>query len=193
MSSDDDTTGEEVLEQPDADDMVEVDYDSIPSTDAQIMSSIHELMLSSAHSTNKELPNASVDVLNANPEEDFPAYKARMKDLLEQLLLKLEEDVDYQKNLEAQIEDLEQDMKSRDMDVGKMIFHNNDSALPHLLDIHAERITRQAKQAIEECKQQASEMADEMMNKMHTEIEKSNGYKQVILHLQKENAKLKVQ
>jgi hypothetical protein len=142
MSSDDDTTGEEVLEQPDVDDMVEVDYDSIPSTDAQIMSSIHELMLSSAHSTNKELPNASVDVLNANPEEDFPAYKARMKDLLEQLLLKLEEDVDYQKNLEAQIEDLEQDMKSRDMDVGKMMFHNNEFCTASLVGMCMQSASR---------------------------------------------------
>ena len=134
----------------------EEDYDSIPSTDAQIMSSIQDLMSKKSK----------------DEEEDFATYKARMKDLLEQLLLKLEEDVDYQKNLELQIEDLERDLKAKDYDI--------------------ERLSRQAKDAIDDCKSQANEMAQEMISKLNLEMERNAQYKSLLIQLQSENFRLKV-
>lgn len=133
----------------------EEDYDSIPSTDAQIMSSIQDLMSKKSK----------------DEEEDFATYKARMKDLLEQLLLKLEEDVDYQKNLELQIEDLERDLKAKDYDI--------------------ERLSRQAKDAIDDCKSQANEMAQEMISKLNLEMERNAQYKSLLIQLQSENFRLK--
>jgi predicted nucleotidyltransferase len=55
-----------------------------------------------------------------------------------------------------------------------------------------ERLTRQAKHAIEECKQQAQDMAEDMMTKISMEMNKNSNYKHLILHLQRENARLLV-
>ena len=140
----------------DVDDDEEIDYDSIPSTNAQIVTSIQSLM-----STDK-----------VDEEEDFASYKARMKELLEQLLLKLEEDVDYQKNLEMQIDDLERDLRTKD----KVI----------------EKLAHQAKEAIDNCKLQTEEMADEMLAKLAGEVDSRSALEKLVLRLEAENARLRV-
>lgn len=65
-------------------------------------------------STNNDLIISALSDFVENKElsdedEDLPTFRAKMKTLLEQLMFKLEEDVDYQKSLEQQIEDLEKD------------------------------------------------------------------------------------
>jgi hypothetical protein len=48
-----------------------------------------------------------------------------MKVLLEQLMLKLEEDVDYQKNLEAQIDELEKELMMKDNLIESLSSHSH--------------------------------------------------------------------
>lgn len=50
----------------------------------------------------------------SNEEDDLVTYKCKTKALLEQLLIKLEEDVEEKRLLEEQIELLENDLKSKD-------------------------------------------------------------------------------
>lgn len=105
-------------------------------------------------------------------DEDLPTYKAKMKVLLEQLMLKLEEDVDYQKNLEQQIEDLEKELSLRDAMI--------------------DRLSRQARDSIEDCKAKTEDLADEMMVKLKSEKMRRATLENVVIRMRNEITKLQV-
>ena len=123
---------------------------------------------------NTEIINALSNFVyeEGNNEEDLISYKFKMKGLLEQLMLKLEEDVDYQKNLESQIDEYEKEIIEKD----------------NLI----QRLTIQSKDSIETCKIQTEDLADEMMNKIKNERKRRNILEKMILRLQNENAKIQV-
>lgn len=104
-----------------------------------------------------------------NADEDLPSYKAKMKVLLEQLMLKLEEDVDYQRNLEVQIDDLEKEVARKDF----------------LLD----QLRLQVKDATESNKVQMESFADDLMEKVKIERSRRHGLEKIILRLQNEVSK----
>jgi hypothetical protein len=111
---------------------------------------------------------------NANTEnEDLPTYKAKMKVLLEQLMLKLEEDVDYQKNLESQIDELEKELIMKDNLIESLSSHHNKESLSS----HAHA---------------ADELAEELMIKLNHEKQKRVALEKIVLRLQNEKAKLEV-
>lgn len=105
-------------------------------------------------------------------DDDFPSYKAKTKKLLEHLLSKLEEDVDYQRSLESQIEDLEISVMVKDRDM--------------------QRLSEQAREAIDDCKLQAEEMSEDMLGKIATEVNQRISVERLLVRLQLENSKLKV-
>lgn len=104
---------------------------------------------------------------------DYNGYKVKTKQLLEQLLVKLEEDVDYQHHLEVQIETLENSVATKDASM--------------------KRLSQQAIEAIEDCKLQAEEMATEMMTKIASEVGRRKKVEKVVMTLQRENVRLKGQ
>jgi hypothetical protein len=109
---------------------------------------------------------------NGSHDEDLPTYKAKMKILLEQLMIKLEEDVDYQKNLEHQIDEFEKELNEKNLII--------------------EKLTKQANDSIEECKAQTDELADTMMIKIKTERERRKALEKVVVRIQNDNARLEV-
>ncbi len=135
----------------------EYDEYDVPSANHQIMSSIQELY------SDKDF---------GKDGEDFVSFKNRTKGLLAQLLRKLEEDVDYQHNLEQQIDDLDRDGKIREHDI--------------------ERISRQAREAIEDCKAQAEDMAEDMLSKMASEVDRRCSLERLVVRLQADNSRLQV-
>ena len=76
-------------------------------------------------------------------EGDFGAFKYKVKVLLDNLLVKFDQDVHYQRDLEEQIDNLEVENMGKDKCI--------------------KRLSRDAKEAIYECRSEADEMADKMM------------------------------
>jgi hypothetical protein len=84
--------------------------------------------------TNQLIISALSDLVN-NPAEaeedtikDLATYKIKMKILLEQLMLKLEEDVEYQKNLEQQIDELERESGAKDLLIEQLTLSQKSSS-----------------------------------------------------------------
>lgn len=75
---------------------------------------------------------------------DYGAYRHKVKVLLENLVLKFDQDIDYQRDLEERIETLEIENMGKD----------------HCI----KRLSTDAKEAIDECKCEADEMAEKMMS-----------------------------
>lgn len=77
-------------------------------------------------------------------DEDITTYKYNVKALLENLIMKYDQDVEYQRDLEEQVDNLEVE----NIDQDKCIT----------------RLSRDAKNAIDECKCGANDMAEKMMS-----------------------------
>ena len=86
-----------------------------------------------------------MEVISSSSQQDgdFNAYRHRVKILLESLVVKFDQDIDYQRDLEEQIDSLEVENMGKDNCI--------------------KRLSRDAKEAIDECKSKADEMADKMM------------------------------
>lgn len=76
------------------------------------------------HSTDGHIVDALTNLIQlegVSKEEDFQTYRQTTKKLLEQLLLKLEENVEYESNLESQIQSLESELEQLHTDSDKKI------------------------------------------------------------------------
>ena len=104
--------------------------------------------------------------------EDFATYKINTRKLFEQLLLKLEENSDHIYSLEHRVKFLEQECEDKDMDI--------------------ERLTLSMQDAVNECRQDAEEMVNELMGKVSMEVNQRHEVEGLLRRLQSENAKLKV-
>lgn len=122
--------------------------------------------MSSNHSPNSSNPS----------NEDLPTYKAKMKILLEQLMLKLEEDVDYQKNLESQIDELEKELLLKEQLIESL---SSDTHSPHGHNSSHH-------------KDSFHELNEEWHAKVAQEKNKRVSLEKIVLRLQNENAKLHV-
>jgi hypothetical protein len=80
----------------------------------------------------------------AQQDEDIISYKLNVKVLLENLIIKYDQDIEYQRDLEEQVDNLE----IENIDQDKCIA----------------RISSDAKNAIDECKCGANDMAEKMMS-----------------------------
>lgn len=88
-----------------------------------------------------------MEVMNSSSTEhtgDYGAYRRKVEVLLENLVLKFDQDIDYQRDLEEQIDTLEIENMGKD----------------HCI----KRLSTDAKEAIDECKSDADEMAEKMMS-----------------------------
>lgn len=92
--------------------------------------------------------------------EHIAEYKRRTKELLERLLRKLTEDVAYQRGLEDQLEVLEDSLADKDAQIAKL------SAKAH--------------RAIDDCKAQAEEMAEDFMSKVEMEVSARSSLESII-------------
>ena len=99
-------------------------------------------------------------------------YKASTRKLFEQLLFKLEENSDYIYSLEHRIKFLEQECEDKDADLDKM--------------------SNSMQQAVSECRNEAEDMVNELMEKVSLEVGQRRDVELLARRLQKENAKLKV-
>ena len=106
-----------------------------------------------------------------NPEVDITEYKKQIKALLEQLLTKFEDDLEYQSTLEEQVKTLEAVVAARDREMRQL----------------SDRTIND----IEECKQQTEEMNSQMMGVVSAEVSKRVGLEQVLCRMQTENFKLR--
>lgn len=99
-----------------------------------------------------EMNNATIqklvfDVIHSSPcrtEVDYVGYEERVKFLMENLNIKFDQDLEYQRDLEEQIDNLE----IENMGLDKCI----------------RRLSKDAKEAIDECKSEADRMAEKMMS-----------------------------
>ena len=95
-----------------------------------------------------------------------------MKVLLEQLMLKLEEDVDYQKNLESQIDELEKELLMKDNLIESLSTHH------HSNKSHGGGSDDQ--------------LTEELILKLNNEKSKRVALEKIVLRLQNEKALLEV-
>jgi hypothetical protein len=94
---------------------------------------------------NVSLDQLIIGLLNSSQQEcDFGAYKHKVKVLLENLVHKFDQDIDYQRDLEEQIDRLEVENMAKDKCI--------------------KRLSRDAKEAINECRCEADDMAEKMMS-----------------------------
>lgn len=96
---------------------------------------------------NVTLQNLVFDVLHSSPcrtEVDFIGYEERVRFLMENLIIKFDQDLEYQRDLEEQIDNLEAE------NVG--------------LDKCIRRLSQDAMEAIDECRSEADEMAEKMIS-----------------------------
>jgi len=107
---------------------------------------------------------------NGEGDDGGASYKAKTKMLLEQLYVKLEEDVEYQRSLEEQIDALEDDLKSKELEV--------------------EFIKHEARKALEDTKQQADDMAAQLLARVSAEVSARLDVERVMRRLQKENSRM---
>lgn len=87
------------------------------------------------------------DVIHSSPcrtEVDYVGYEERVRFLIENLNIKFDQDLEYQRDLEEQIDNLE----IENMGLDKCI----------------RRLSKDAKEAIDECKSEADRMAEKMMS-----------------------------
>jgi hypothetical protein len=85
-----------------------------------------------------------LDVISNSTDIDFVVYREKVKGLLENVMIKFDQDVEYQRDLEEQIDSLETENLSKDKCI--------------------KRLSRDAKEAIDECKCEADGMAEKMMS-----------------------------
>jgi hypothetical protein len=84
-----------------------------------------------------------LDVISNSTDIDFVLYREKVKGLLENVMIKFDQDVEYQRDLEERIDSLETENLSKDKCI--------------------KRLSRDAKEAIDECKCEADGMAEKMM------------------------------
>ena len=95
---------------------------------------------------NATLQKLVFDVINSSPcrtEVDFIGYEERVRFLMENLIIKFDQDLEYQRDLEEQVDNLE----IENMGLDKCI----------------RRLSKDAKEAIDECKFEADGMAQKMI------------------------------
>jgi len=97
---------------------------------------------------------------------DGEEYKTQSLYLLEQMMRKFEEDADYQKSLEEQVEILADECRQKDDEI--------------------ERVSVDAQEAINECRRQAEAMAENMFSKISGEMNERVGVEKVVGRLQRE-------
>jgi hypothetical protein len=96
---------------------------------------------------NVTLQNLVFDVLHSSPcrtEVDFIGYEERVRFLMENLIIKFDQDLEYQRDLEEQIDNLEVE------NIG--------------LDKCIRRLSKDATEAIDECRSEADGMAEKMIS-----------------------------
>ena len=96
---------------------------------------------------NATLQKLVLDVIHSSPcrtEVDYVGYEERVRFLMENLNIKFDQDLEYQRDLEEQIDNLE----IENMGLDKCI----------------RRLSKDAKEAIDECKSEADRMAEKMMS-----------------------------
>ena len=96
---------------------------------------------------NVTLQNLVFDVLHSSPcrtEVDFIGYEERVRFLMENLIIKFDQDLEYQRDLEEQIDNLEVE------NIG--------------LDKCIRRLSKDAMEAIDECRSEADGMAEKMIS-----------------------------
>ena len=96
---------------------------------------------------NATLQKLVFDVIHSSPcrtEVDYVGYEERVRFLMENLNIKFDQDLEYQRDLEEQIDNLE----IENMGLDKCI----------------RRLSKDAKEAIDECKSEADRMAEKMMS-----------------------------
>lgn len=96
---------------------------------------------------NATLQKLVFDVIHSSPcrtEVDYVGYEERVRFLIENLNIKFDQDLEYQRDLEEQIDNLE----IENMGLDKCI----------------RRLSKDAKEAIDECKSEADRMAEKMMS-----------------------------
>jgi hypothetical protein len=96
---------------------------------------------------NITLQNLVFDVLHSSPcrtEVDFIGYEERVRFLIENLIIKFDQDLEYQRDLEVQIDNLEVE------NIG--------------LDECIRRLSKDAMEAIDECRSEADGMAEKMIS-----------------------------
>ena len=96
---------------------------------------------------NATLQKLVFDVIHSSPcrtEVDYVGYEERVRFLIENLNIKFDQDLEYQRDLEEQIDNLE----IENMGLDKCI----------------RRLSKDAKEAIDECKSEADRMAGKMMS-----------------------------
>eukprot|EP00602_Paraphysomonas_sp_CaronLab_P002861 CAMPEP_0185028400 /NCGR_PEP_ID=MMETSP1103-20130426/14057_1 /TAXON_ID=36769 /ORGANISM="Paraphysomonas bandaiensis, Strain Caron Lab Isolate" /LENGTH=361 /DNA_ID=CAMNT_0027562799 /DNA_START=191 /DNA_END=1276 /DNA_ORIENTATION=- len=107
---------------------------------------------------------------SSNPD-DINTYKAKTRVLFEQLLLKLEENSDQIYSLEHRVKYLEQECESK--------------------DIHIEKITVAMQEAVDDCRQEAEDMVEEMVRKVSAEVNQRRDAELLVCRLQSEVSRLK--
>lgn len=87
-----------------------------------------------------------MDVISGSSHHDneIVEYKQKVKVLLDRLMEKFDQDIEYQRDLEQRIDSLEVENMAK--------------------DICIKRLSRDAKEAINECKCEADNMAEKMMS-----------------------------
>ena len=96
---------------------------------------------------NATLQKLVFDVIHSSPcrtEVDYVGYEERVRFLMENLNINFDQDLEYQRDLEEQIDNLE----IENMGLDKCI----------------RRLSKDAKEAIDECKSEADRMAEKMMS-----------------------------
>jgi hypothetical protein len=99
-----------------------------------------------------------LDVISNSTDIDFVLYREKVKGLLENVMIKFDQDVEYQRDLEEQIDSLETENLSKDKCI--------------------KRLSRDAKAAIDECKCEADGMAEKMISTVKL-LQKDNAVYQV--------------
>ena len=98
--------------------------------------------------------------------EDIVDYKQKTKTLFGVLLRKMEEDAEYQRSLEEQIDMLADDCKHKDVEI--------------------ERLSADAQDAINDCRRQAEAMAENMFSKISCEVNGRVTMETLVCRMQKD-------
>lgn len=98
-------------------------------------------------------------------EIDFNNYKRHVRELLEKLMMKFQSDLEYQKSLEYQVDVLNEECRQKDMEM--------------------EKLSNEAQAAINECRDQAEEMTENMLTRISHEVNKRASVERIVARLQK--------